>query len=74
MGWMIGVRFPPWAGNFSLRHRVQTGSGAHTSSYPKDTVGSFPGSEANHLLHVLPRIRIRGFILPLPHMSSLRGT
>jgi hypothetical protein len=24
---MIGVRFPEGAGNFSLRHRVQTGSG-----------------------------------------------
>jgi hypothetical protein len=30
---MIGVRFPPGAGNFSLRHRVQTGSGAHPTSY-----------------------------------------
>jgi hypothetical protein len=26
---MIGVRFPAGAGNFSLRHRVQNGSGAH---------------------------------------------
>jgi len=30
------------AGNFSLRHRVQTASGAHTASYPMDTGFSFP--------------------------------
>jgi hypothetical protein len=40
------VRFPAGAGNFSLNHRVQNGSGAHTASYPMDTRGSFPGGEA----------------------------
>jgi hypothetical protein len=39
---MIGVRFPAMAGNFSLRHRVQTGSGVHPASYPTGTGGSFP--------------------------------
>jgi hypothetical protein len=34
---MIGVRFPAGTGNFSLRHRVQTGSGAHPASYPMGT-------------------------------------
>jgi hypothetical protein len=29
----IEVPFPAGAGNFSLRHRVQTGSGAHPASY-----------------------------------------
>jgi hypothetical protein len=29
-----GVRFPTGAGNFSLFHRVQTGSGAHPAPYP----------------------------------------
>jgi hypothetical protein len=29
-----GVRFPAGAGNFSLNHRVQNGSGAHPASYP----------------------------------------
>jgi hypothetical protein len=43
---MIGVRFPAGAGNFSLRHRVQTGSGAHAASYAMGTGGSFPGSKA----------------------------
>jgi hypothetical protein len=28
------VRFPAGAGNFSLRHRVQNGSGAHRGLFP----------------------------------------
>jgi hypothetical protein len=40
------VRFPERAGNFSLHHRVQTGSGAHPASYPMGNRGSFPGSKA----------------------------
>jgi hypothetical protein len=28
--------------NFSLHHRVQTGSGAHRASYPMGKRGSFP--------------------------------
>jgi hypothetical protein len=38
-GRMIGVRFLAGAGNFSLRHRVQTGSGAHPASYSVSTRG-----------------------------------
>jgi hypothetical protein len=34
------------AGNFSLHHRVQNGSGAHPVSYPMGTRGSFPGGKA----------------------------
>jgi hypothetical protein len=41
-GWS-GVRVPVGAGNFSLHHRVQTGSGAHLASYPMGTRGSFLG-------------------------------
>jgi hypothetical protein len=37
------VRFPAGAGNFSLHHHVQNGSGAHLASYPMGTRGSFPG-------------------------------
>jgi hypothetical protein len=33
------VRFPAQAGNCSLHHRVQTGSGAHPASYPIGTGG-----------------------------------
>jgi hypothetical protein len=40
------VRFSAGAGNFSLYHRIQNGSGAHSASYPMDTRGSFPGSKA----------------------------
>jgi hypothetical protein len=41
--------------NFSLRHCVETGSGAHPDSYLVGTRGSFlggklPGREADHLL------------------------
>jgi hypothetical protein len=34
------------SGNFSLHHRVQTGSGAHPASYPMGTRDSFPGGKA----------------------------
>jgi hypothetical protein len=37
---MIGVRFSAGTGNFSLLHRVQTGSRAHPASYPMGT-GAF---------------------------------
>jgi hypothetical protein len=40
------VRFPAGAGNFSLHHRVQNGSGAHPASYPMGTRGAFPGGKA----------------------------
>jgi hypothetical protein len=40
------VRFPAGAGNFSLHHRVQNGSGAYPASYPMDTRGSFRGGKA----------------------------
>jgi hypothetical protein len=48
-----GVRFPAGAGNSSLRHRVQNGSGAHPASYPMGT-GALslgikrPGRAADH--------------------------
>jgi hypothetical protein len=31
--------------NFSLHHRVQNGSGAHSASYPMGTRGSFHGGK-----------------------------
>jgi hypothetical protein len=40
------VRFPVGVANFSLHHRVQTGSGAHPASYPMGTRCSFPGCKA----------------------------
>jgi hypothetical protein len=41
-----GVRFPEGAGNFSLNHRVQNGSGAHPASSPVGNRGSFPVDKA----------------------------
>jgi hypothetical protein len=51
--WTSGVRFLAGAGKFSLRHRVQTGSGAHPASYPMGTrdlslVVKRPDHEADH--------------------------
>jgi hypothetical protein len=43
-----GVRFPAGAGNFSLHHRIQNGSGVHPDSYPMDKRASFSGREADH--------------------------
>jgi hypothetical protein len=40
------VPFPAGAGNFSLHHRVQNGSGAHPASCPMGTRGSFPEGKA----------------------------
>jgi hypothetical protein len=40
------VRFLVGAGNYSLHHGVQNGSGAHPASYPMGTKGSFPGGKA----------------------------
>jgi hypothetical protein len=53
--WGSGIRFPVGAGNFSLHHRVQKGSGAHPASFPGCIRGSFPGvkwpgREADHSL------------------------
>jgi hypothetical protein len=39
-------RFSAGAGNFSLHHRGQNGSGAYPASYPMGTKGSIPGGKA----------------------------
>jgi hypothetical protein len=48
-GWAAWVRLQ----DFSILHGIQTGSGAHPTSYPMGTRGSFPrvkwqGHEADH--------------------------
>jgi hypothetical protein len=40
------VRYPAGAGNFSLHHPVQNGSGSHPVSYPMGTWCSLPGGKA----------------------------
>jgi hypothetical protein len=37
------VRFPAGVGNFSVHHRDQNGSGAHSASYPMVIRGTFLG-------------------------------
>jgi hypothetical protein len=55
-GWATGVIFPAGAGILFVRHRVQTGSGAHPASYPLCIRGSnsgwvmWPGRDANQSL------------------------
>jgi hypothetical protein len=39
------VRLPAGAGDFSVHHRVQNGSGAHPDSSPMGSRGSFSGSK-----------------------------
>jgi hypothetical protein len=41
------VQFPAGTWNFSVPHRVQTGSGAHPASYLMGTGGPFPGGKAS---------------------------
>jgi hypothetical protein len=62
---MIVVFVLAGAGNFSLRHRVQTGSGAHPASYPMDIGGSFPGGKAGGVWSYtsIPPIRLHGVVL-----------
>jgi hypothetical protein len=73
------VRFPAGAGNFSVHHHIQNGSGAHLASYPMGTRGFFPGSKAAGawswpLTSILCRDpRMSGAIHPLPHTPSWRG-
>jgi hypothetical protein len=59
--WGSRVRFPVWAGNFYLQHRVQNGSGAHPASYLMGARGPFPGvkrpgCEMTTHLHLIPRL------------------
>jgi hypothetical protein len=75
-GWS-GVRVPSGAGNLSLHHRVQTCSGAHPTSYPLGTRGSFHGGKAaggvklTTYPYLMPRSRMHGAIPLLP--ICLRG-
>jgi hypothetical protein len=71
------VRFPAGAGNFSLYHRVQNGSGAPKASYPMGTSDSFLGGKAAGVWSwPLPPSsaggqRMSGAILPLPQYARM---
>jgi hypothetical protein len=66
------VRFAAGAGNFSLHHRVQNGSGAHPAFYLMGTRAlslgvKRPGREADHsppsIAEVTHPIRLHGVVL-----------
>jgi hypothetical protein len=52
-------RFPAGAGNFSLHHCVQNGSGAHPASYSMGTWGSSPAGKAAFLPIVFPKVKVK---------------
>jgi hypothetical protein len=61
LAWGSRVRSPMGPGNFSLHHRVQTGSGSHPASYTVSRRGYFSGGKsgqgvklATHL-YLMPR-------------------
>jgi hypothetical protein len=71
-----GVRFPAGAGNFSLYHLVQTGSGVHAAYYLMGpgalSLGvKRSGSETKTHLHLVPRSRMRGATPPLPQYAFM---
>jgi hypothetical protein len=64
----IGVRFPAGDRDCSLRHGVQTSSGANPSSYPKCAGAQWP------LTYIwCRRLRNNGAIPPLSHASLWHG-
>jgi hypothetical protein len=71
------VWFPAGAGNFSLHHRVQNGSGAHPASCPMGTRGNFPGSKAAGAWSWPPpsnaEVKSAWSYTSTPLMSSWRG-
>jgi len=58
-------------GVFSLCHRVNTGSGSHSGSYPMGTGGSYTGDKVARGMkltthfHLAPRLKIIGAVSPL---------
>jgi hypothetical protein len=71
------VSFLARARDFSLLHRGQTGSGAHSASYPMGTGGDSrgikrPGREANHSPSSA-EVKNGGATPPLSHTPSWRG-
>jgi hypothetical protein len=66
------------AGDFSVLHSVQTGSGAHTASCPVGTGGSSfvgkGGREADQSPVTNAEVKNGGAILPLPHYVFMAST
>jgi hypothetical protein len=64
---MIGDRALAGAGNFSHRHHIKTGSGAHSASYPMGTGGSFPVGK------VLEGVKLTTHLQLVPRSKSAWG-
>jgi hypothetical protein len=71
-----GISLIPYTGKtFSHLHCVLSSSRAYLATYAMGNWGILPDREAaecdaDHLLHLVTRLRINGAITPLPHMSS----
>jgi hypothetical protein len=59
--------------NVLLLHVVQTGSGAHPTSYPTGTGSSFPAGEPDHSSPASAEVKICGSIHPHLHTPSWRS-
>jgi hypothetical protein len=73
--WTAGVQFPAGAGDFSLLHRVDTGTGAYPASYAVGAGALSPRvkrrrREADHSPPSSIEVNNVGAIPPLPHTSS----
>jgi hypothetical protein len=68
--WTTGFRSPAEQRYFSLRHPVQTGCGAHTSSYEVCSGGCFPGGDADHSPPSSPEVRNTWSYTSTPPYSS----
>jgi hypothetical protein len=66
-------------GFFHLRHRGQTGCGAHPASSPMGAKGSFSGGggecgrsvKLTTYLHLVLKLRILGAVFPLPQYGFM---
>jgi hypothetical protein len=66
--WGTGVQFSATARCFPLLHRTQTGSGAHSTSCPIDTIRYFPmGTKLITYVHLMSSFRMRG-VIPQLHI------
>jgi hypothetical protein len=72
------VQLPAGAGNFSLHHLIQNGSGAHPASYAMGTRGfslglKQPGLEADHSPPSSAEVKNAWSYTSIPNTSSRRG-
>jgi hypothetical protein len=60
-------------GFFSLRYRVETGSGAHPVSCPVGVGGSYPGGEADHSPTSSAKVKKEWSCISTPPIRLLRA-